>query len=158
MARKKKKPAFTVDVADAGEDTFTAVFEMLLADHAEAGIVPLNASKTAEVCYRTLDQGMSLVARDATGAVIGSMGIVREQFWYSDTEFLRDVWLYVTPAWRSKNVGTMLMTAARAVADAHSLFLFITIANPKRRVKPTPMGIIAQEAGYIPVGYTFRRA
>lgn len=151
-------PRFTIDIASTDEPTFAAVFALLIEEHAESGFAPLNPRKTAEVCFRTLQQGMSLVARDADGTIIGSMGLVRETFWYSDAEHLQDVWLYVTPAWRRRGVGTMLLKAARAIADASHDLLFVTIANPARRTKVLPMGVIAQKAGYVPVGYTFRRA
>lgn len=158
--RKKspKKPPFLIDIAGTDEDTFTAVFDLLVAEHAEAGIGPLNPEKTAEACYRTLEQGMTLIARDKKGKIIGTMGIANQTTWYGDLPYLHDVWLYVAPEHRKKDVCRMLMKGARAIADARNMLLFVTIANPARRVRATPMGLIAQEAGYVPVGYTLRMA
>lgn len=155
---RAKAPAFTIDIAGTDEATFAAVFDLLVAEHAEAGIGPLNPEKTAEVCYRTLEQGMTLIARDKKGRIIGTMGISNKTFWYGDMPYLHDVWLYVAPEHRKKDVCRMLMKGARAIADARNLLLFVTIANPNRRTKTTPMGLIAQEAGYVPVGYTMRMA
>lgn len=151
-----KEPSFTIDIAGTDEDSFRDVFDLLLAEHAEAGIAPLNAEKTAEVCYRTLEQGMTLIARDRKGKAIGTMGIVNQEFWYSDTPHLQDVWLYVAPKNRRGTVGKMLLKGARAIADARDLLLFVTIANPNRPHKKSTFGLTAQHAGYVPVGYTMR--
>lgn len=155
-AAAPKETTFTVDIAGTDEQSFRDIFDLLLAEHEEAGIVPLNAEKTAEFCYRTLEQGMTLIARDKKGKAIGSMGIVNQSFWYSDAPCLQDVWLYVAPKNRRSTVGKMLLKGARAIADARNAPLFVTIANPNRPQKKRTIGLTAQHAGYVPVGYTMR--
>jgi GNAT superfamily N-acetyltransferase len=157
-AAAPKEPTFTIDIAGTDEESFREIFDLLLAEHDEAGIGALNPEKTAEACFRTLEQGMTLIARDRKGKAIGTMGIAETTFWYGDAPYLQDVWFYVAPKNRRNTVGTMLLKAARAIADVREMMLFVTIANPNRRQKKTPMGLIAQQAGYLPVGYSLRMA
>src|SRR5690606_24420844 len=101
-------------------------------------------------------EGMTLIARDRKGKAIGTLGLSRNSFWYSDATYLQDAWLYVAPKNRRNTVGKMLLRGAQAIADASGLVLFVKISNPNRRPKATAKGLVAQDIGYVPAAYTLR--
>lgn len=153
-----QRPAITVEVAGHDEASFRDVFELIMAEHEEVAYEPLSPVKAAESCYHTLAQGMTLLARDANGSPIGTLGIVELAYWYSDRTYLQDVWLYVKPEHRCGAVLRKLLSEAKRFADDRSKVLIVTIANPHRRIKRTPLGLVSQEAGYVPFMYSMRVA
>ncbi len=153
------KPAdVAIEVAGTDERSFRDVLDLILAEHAEVSYEPMDPQKTAESCFRTLEQGMTLIARDAGGNPIGTLGIVELTYWYSRGSYLQDVWLYVVPEHRGGSVLRALMSRAKSFADARGKVLMVTIANPNRRIKKTALGLVAQEAGYVPFTYSLRVA
>lgn len=151
-------PAYTVEIAGTDERSFRDVFDLILAEHAEVAYEPLAPEKAAENCYRTLEGGMTLIARDAEGTAIGTLGIIELPYWYSHGTYLQDVWLYVAPEHRGGGVLRAMLTKAKEFADARNKILIATIANPNRRIKKTALGLVAQEAGYVPFMYSLRVA
>lgn len=151
-------PKFTIElVSEVNEEIFVEVFALTLLLHEEAGILPLDREKAAESVYKTLSQGMSLIARSDEGKVIGTLGIIEQPIYYSTETMLWDKWIFVLPEWRNGDVGKSLLTAAKDVAEAKEKILVIQINNPKRRRKPPlKMSLAAQQVGYIPKSYSIR--
>jgi len=151
-------PAVTVEVAGTDEESFLTVLDLIVAEHAEVAWASLSPTKAAEGCYRTLSEGMTLIARAADGTAIGTLGIVELGLWYADETYLQDVWLYVKPEHRGGGALRAMLSKAREIADIRNKVLFVTIANPNRRLKRTKLGLVAQEAGYVPFTYSLRAA
>lgn len=147
---------FTIEVAGTDEASFKDVFGLLVKLHAEGGYAVLDADVAAGSAWHILDEGLAFLARDADGKPIGTLALTQLQFWYSLDTYLQDAWFFVLPELRNKGVGLALMQRARSVADELNKILLVTVTNPDRRPKKTPMTLISQNAGYVPVGYTIR--
>jgi len=154
MSNRRRE--FTVEVAGADEASFLEVFDLLLEEHKEVACHSLDVQKAATACYSVLAQGMTFVARDADGVAIGHLALKEVVSWYSQESALYDGWFYVRPEHRAGNVGVALMRAARAVGQERNKLVFIMTANPHRRPKKTSMTLMAQMAGFIPVGYLIK--
>lgn len=147
---------FTVEVAGTDQDSFSAVFGLLVGLHAEGGYAVLDVEVAAPNCWHVMAEGMTLLARDGSGKPLGTLALTELQFWYSKDTYLQDGWFYVVPEYRNKGVGLELMRRAREIADAKSKILLVTVTNPDKRPKKTEMTLVSQNAGYVPVGYTIR--
>ena len=150
------KPTFMIEKATLDERGFADVWPLTLALHKEGGYARLDQSKAGAAVYKTIQEGMVFVARDGSGEAIGTLGLTELRFWYSPETFLQDAWLYVRKAYRKKGVGVALMRAAREEAQARGKICFVTVNNPDRRPKKTPMSLESQTAGFVPLGYTIK--
>jgi len=138
------------------EASFHDVMGLLLELHQEGGYARLNLDKLCRDTYNVISQGMSFLARNEYGAPIALIGLVEEPFYYSDTTYISSKWLYVQPAQRGSQALKMLLRAARDEAEIRNKLLFIQIDNPDRRPKGTRMTLVAQGAGFVPLGYTLQ--
>ena len=148
--------SFTIERAGTDEATFMEVFSMLLQEHKEVGCAPLDTDKAAAHCYRILEMGMTFVARDASGSAIGTLSLKEVEFWYSRTSALFDGWFYVPPTHRNGRVGVELLKAAAKEGQARGMLVFVMRANPNRRAKQTTTTLMAEMAGFLPVGYLLK--
>jgi GNAT superfamily N-acetyltransferase len=122
------------------------------AESAEASIDPV---KTMKVAYETVMQHAAIVA-EVDGEIVGSLGIVRHQHWYSNDHFLIDQWLYVKPEHRGGEVLPAMLEEAKAIADLAGLRLLVAVTNHKReRGIPGQLGKIASLLRYVPGGSVF---
>jgi GNAT superfamily N-acetyltransferase len=151
------KPEFVIERAEASEQNFIEVFEMLLELHKEGGYALLDRSDSAEDVYAVMQEGMTFVARSAVGQPIGVLGLTEVGFWFNrKVKFLQGRWFYVRPAFRRAQVGVHLLRAARDEGQTRNSLVFVTVTNPDRRPKRTTMSLEAQIAGFVPLGYTIR--
>jgi len=148
-----KRTRLTIARAKHDEEGFGEVLDLLIALHASGGFAPFNPTKAAEVAYRVISEDMCWVAR-LGGKPVGTLALTEQAFWYADTTFLQDAWLWVDPEHRAKDVGLGLLKAAKAEAEARNKLLFVSMTNPDRRPKKTPATLLTQLAGYVPLGYS----
>jgi len=146
----------TIHRVGADEASFVEVFSLLLEEHKEVACASLDAEKASRHCYTILQEGMTFVARNGQGEAVGTLSLTEHEHWYSKESALFDGWFYVKPAYRNNTVGADLMKAARAVAEAKNLLVFIWTTNPHRRPKKTSMTLMAQLAGFMPSGYLLK--
>lgn len=151
-----RKPAFTIERAGTDEKSFVDVFELLIDLHKEGGYAPMNERKAIAQTYAVLQEGMTLVARNKEGQAIGVLPLMEVPFWYSDVTFLMARDLYVRPRYRRGKVLHELLREARKEAERRNKLLFIEIDNPDRRQKKTKTSLVAQQAGFVPLGYTLQ--
>lgn len=157
MTAKNPHPVpVTIERAGTDEQSFIDVFELLVALHKEGGYAPMNERKAIEQTYGVLQQGMTFLARNQSGEPIGVVPIMELEFWYSDATFLAAREIYVKPRYRRGKVGQMLLQAAREEAQRRNKLLFVEIDNPDRRQKKTKTSLVAQQAGFVPLGYTLQ--
>lgn len=147
-----KAKRLVVTRAKNDERSFGEIADMLLELHKSNGYAPLDADKAAEIAYRVLASDMVWVARIG-GVPVGTLALVETEFWYSRETFLGDAWFWVTPAERARDVGVKLLKAARDEAQARNKLLFISMHDPDRRPKATSATLVAQLAGFVPIGY-----
>ena len=145
-----------IEVAGSDEATFCEVFGLLIEFHREGGLAPLDLDDASRNTYLTLTEGMTLVARDDNGAIIGMLALHELKFWYSKARHLRDAWFYVKPQYRGGDIGKDLMQAAKKIADDKNMILFIDVSNPDRRPKRTKATLACQTAGYVPIGFSLQ--
>lgn len=155
-SKKKSTPAITIEHAGTDEKSFVDVFELLVALHKEGGYAPLNGEKAARQTYGVLQEGMTLIARNGDGQAVGVLPLTEVEFWYSDETFLLGRDFYVRPRYRRGKVGAALLKAAREEGERRGKLVFVQVDNPDRKPKKTRFSLVAQEAGFVPLGYTNR--
>lgn len=138
------------------ESDFVDVFSLLLELHEEGGFAPLQIEKAMADCYAVMQQDMTWLARDEKGEPIGVLGLIEDQFWYSDLTFLLSKWFYVRPEQRFGRVGVKLCLAARDEADRRGQMAFILTNNRSRKPKRGWATLVAEQAGYFPAGYMLK--
>lgn len=94
---------------------FDAVMGLLSAMHQEIGMAEISPERTARVVARLL-QGGSVFGVERDGALVGSIGLMSDRFWYSEKWFVGDYWTYVVPDERGGGAGEMLVSAALELA------------------------------------------
>lgn len=117
----------------AGADV-AAVHMLLLMMGEEFAQAPVNADKVLKTIIA------AAVARDSStillavldGRLVGTLCFTRSPYWYSDSEFLHDLWFYVIPHHRNGDVGTRLLDEAVAIAELAELPLVITRQTTRR--------------------------
>lgn len=76
---------------------------------------PVNAFKSLEEIIRVAKYEAALMLiRD--GIMVGTMGIVRAEWWYGDGAFLTDRWHFVLPSFENTPTASRLMDEAKAIA------------------------------------------
>jgi len=146
----------TIERAQANEETFCDVFELLLELHKVGGYAPLDEEKAIARTYEVLEHETVFIARNKDGKAVGTLGLHEVKFWYSDTSYLQDAWFFVLPRYRRGKAGVLLLRAAREEAEQRNLLALLTVNNPDRRPKKTKSTVLAQVAGYVPLGYTLK--
>lgn len=162
------KTNVVIERAPVDEPTFRAVLALLQELHTHVGMAPINPDKLARNCYAFLSEGMTFLARvvesgTESGEIIGSLGLVWCDHYYSDWRFLQDKWFYVKPAWRSGEggrgrAGVKLLLAARREAIARETIAFVVDTNPKHKRNREATGIdrALRELGFMSAGYVLR--
>lgn len=115
----------TIRVAEAERDA-EAVLLLLRQMHGENGLAPLAWDKVVARAREVFDSGIPLVA-DFAGEVIGSLGLLPSQWWYSNDWFLGESWVYVRPDSRKTRAAVMLVEAAQKAARDAELPLYIGV-------------------------------
>jgi GNAT superfamily N-acetyltransferase len=156
---------FTIETADADDqEHFLDVMEMTEALHAQGGYAPFDRHHAPMVVNAIMDHGMTYVARDTAGLPIGMLALAEEHFWYNpgpEGLYLQGMGFWVVPEWRgggsedgAGKVGVALLKRAREECEARGMIGLITITDPDRRRKHTPVSLESQTLGFIPLGYT----
>jgi GNAT superfamily N-acetyltransferase len=54
---------------------------------------------------------------DQHDTLIGTLGVIRQKFWYGPDQFFTDRWFFVLPQYRGKRIGAALLAEADAIVD-----------------------------------------
>lgn len=114
----------TVIVRVAEDHDAEPVLLLLKRMHAENGLASLNWNKVVERAREVFEVGIPLVA-DIDGDVVGSLGLLPGQWWYSDDWYLGESWVYVRPDARKTRAAAMLVERAQKAAKDADLPLYI---------------------------------
>lgn len=106
----------TIRYATAGD--LPAVKDLLRLMHAEIGMAPASEKKAEAVVSRCFgrDTGCVLLACNADGTVVGTLGLVFDQFWYTDAWHMQEMWTFVHPDHRRSTHAKDLLLTALATA------------------------------------------
>lgn len=153
-----------IETAEPDEKTVFELYEFLLTgQYREGGYAPVNPQKSLEKIYLGIKEGGTFNARADDGSLIGTIGMVQFDYWYSDWFFLSNRWFYVPKDQRFRDIGVKLMRSARQLAartpqvdGSVGVTAFITVDSPDRRPKGTAMSLYAQIAGFTPLGHVIK--
>lgn len=114
-----------------------AIFDMLLVMHGEVALAPINTGKVARTVAYVIEHGIGIVG-ERDGEVVASAGLILDDWWYSDQQFLRDLWMYVRPEHRRSTAADGLLRHARKAAELWGLPLVVSVFGTKesdRKIK-----------------------
>jgi GNAT superfamily N-acetyltransferase len=119
--------------------------------HREVHYGNFSEQKVADMIGWAVQNGIVLVSLSDEGDVVGSVGLVPEQPWYSDDWQLADRWIFVHPQFRTLGHAAALVRAARSTADMVGLPLLVAHIGTRAKGKTR---LLARELGE-PVGAVF---
>lgn len=100
--------------SNAGDREIAAIFRLLELMHAEVAIASMDRKKVKTMIGRCLDGGAVCIAME-DGKIVGTMGLLVTQFWYSDEWIVQEMWTFVHPDHRrSHHAKNLLMLAVGA--------------------------------------------
>lgn len=156
---QNETPSYRVELGEAGDEIKITKFIMALY-HAVGADDPVDVAKGLKTLNYCLANGAVFnVVIDATGEIVGSLGLIKADYWYSPAEFLTDRWFYIAPAHRNGIVLRMLLMEARELADQLKLRIRLFIDNAADRAPATPkkqLEIVASALRYTPSGYVMQ--
>lgn len=147
----------TISIERAANDkpTFVAVFSLLLELHKSVGMAPINPDKLGKQCYGVLAEGMTFLAKNQSGEIVGSLGLSETVPYYSDLAYLQDKWFYVRPAYRGY-AGLRLLLQARAEAIRRDTYAIVIDTNPDSRRNRRGVSAELAAYGFVSAGYMLR--
>lgn len=110
----------------AEPDDGPAIFHLLLAMHAEVALAQLNEGKVARTVAYVIEHGVGIVG-ERDGEVVATAGLILDDWWYSDQQLLRDLWMYVRAEDRRSNAAEGLLRHVRKAAELWGLPLVLSV-------------------------------
>lgn len=111
------------------------IFRFLAPYHASSDLPPLNPGKALQAIIEVIAEGVAImVIQD--GNILGSIGMMPGDYWYSDRPLMLDRWLYVMPQHRDGVVMKMLLEEVARIADRAGSDAQVMVNNPTRRRGP----------------------
>jgi len=85
------------------------IYEMLIDMHSQTEIklAPIKPEKLYGTIKTALEKGIVLVA-EVKNRIVGSIAGMVSSEWWSDQEFLKDIWFYVSPENRKSSIAIKL--------------------------------------------------
>lgn len=99
----------------ATKDDLPGVCDLLRAMHDENGIGRVNEAKALGVITNIIDNGGCLISKKGE-SIVGSIGVYRSSWWYSDEPVFFDQWFFVHPDNRTEGHATRLIAAMKQAA------------------------------------------
>lgn len=115
----------------ADQDDGPAIFDLLIAMHAENALASLSEPKVAGTVAYVIEHGIPIVA-ERDGLVIATAGLIVNDWWYSQEQFLRDLWFYVHADHRRGKVADGLIRHARTAAELWGLPLVLSVLTREK--------------------------
>jgi hypothetical protein len=109
----------TIRYAETDDDVI-AMHRFLLIVAQPAMRCPANPEKSLMEIIRVTKYEAALMAIH-NGLLVGTMGIIKPDWWYGDGEFLTDRWHFVLPEFMHHQVATDLFSEALKIADGAGL-------------------------------------
>ena len=128
-----------------------ALLEIGALMHREVHYGSFAPAKRQAVIEACLQRGIVLVSLDDAGAIVGTVGLICEQPWWSEDWQLEDRWVFVHPDFRRTGHARALLRAARGAAVTVGLPLLIAHVGQRAKGK---LRLFQREFGE-PVGAVF---
>tara|TARA_R110000868_G_scaffold295629_2_gene555944 strand:- start:1809 stop:2249 length:441 start_codon:yes stop_codon:yes gene_type:complete len=95
----------------------TKVFNLLKQMHSETEmkVSPISTKKLLDAINSAIHDGVVLLA-EAKGKLVGSIGGMLNSDWWSDEEYLSDMWFYVSPKHRNSIIAIKLVKSFIKIA------------------------------------------
>ncbi len=97
-----------------------AIHRFLLIVAQPAMRCPVNPEKSLHEIIRVTKYEAAIMAIH-NGLLVGTMGIIKPDWWYGDGEFLTDRWHFVLPEFMHHPIAGMMMDEALSIAKSADL-------------------------------------
>jgi hypothetical protein len=138
-----------------------ALFGLLSVNcHQEVGVpetlAPFDPVKCLQSIVDAVRDGLVLMAYDGD-ELIGALGCMQYEVWYSPATMLAERFFYILPAYRDGEAFKGILEEAKAVADSLGVCISISIANMHKGRRPTRNGLqrVATQLTYLPQGNNY---
>lgn len=139
----------------ASPDDLVALHKLLLVMGQEVARAPVNPAKVMQQLVQAVSQpdAYTILMAIDDGDLVGALCLSKTEFWYSDDEFLSDLFLFVLPQHRGGEAMPALIAAAEQIGSAADLQVILTINNPRRlRGSRAKFERIAALQTFVPAG------
>lgn len=119
-----------IHYALAGAGDIPGLVELLHLMHKENGVAPANWDKVEAVVRNVVETGAAVIALDGED-IVGSIGVVIQPLWYSDEQFVRDMWVFVHPMYRRTRIARTLFDMVVDFARGLERPAIFTVTSPK---------------------------
>jgi len=136
------------------DDDARALAPMLLIDmHREVGRGALNPNKAFMAIYSAIKGGLAAMIFDGE-ELIGSVGLVTIDFWYSDDPQLVEQWAYIKPEARANRapLAAMFEAVQHIARSRGEAQVNMIVFNEKRTKARSPISHIGEQFSFVPAG------
>jgi len=139
-------------MAESDEDAKAIGRLVILEMYREVGRAPLNPDKAFINIYDCVKRGnAAMIFNDEE--LVGSLGLVITDFWYSDEPQLVEQWAYISPDYRDGEAGRALFSAARLIAHRKGFpHVTMIVFNKKRSKAKSKLAVIGEQFDFRPAG------
>lgn len=106
-----------------------ALHALLLEMHAEMSFFPLAEAKGHAKIVEVLETGVCLLA-ECEEALVGSIGLLPVQLWYTESYMLADVWTFVKKEHRKSRVAVEMLKMIKGFCARAGLPLAMAVVSP----------------------------
>lgn len=137
----------------SSDDDAKAIAPLILIDmYREVGRGKLNPDKAFYAIYACINDGKAAMIFD-DDTLIGSLGLVEMDFWYSDELQLVEQWAYIHPPYRDGKAMRCMFEAAQEIAvKSGSDQVNMIIFNKERAKARSPIAHIGEQFSFRPAG------
>jgi hypothetical protein len=112
-------PQISIRYASTDEDVCN-IHRFLLIVARPAMRCPVNPIKSLNEIIRVAKYEVALMVIH-NGVMVGTLGLIKPQWWYGDGEFLTDRWHFVLPSFDNTPTAAALLDEAKAIAGLAGL-------------------------------------
>lgn len=139
------------------EEQCTELGSFLIPFHERHADLPLDPVKAMAAIIETARDSVVFVARDPSGAIVGSIALFIDEPWYSRAPVIWNRWLCIDENHRDETLTLRsLLTQAKVEADRIGARLVIQRSNYRKGDFRGDFGKIAEAVGYMPFGHSTR--
>lgn len=118
----------TITYHQATEDDVENIIPLLIDMHGENALCSLDIDKTVTLIAVVVRKGLCLVAKD-DDKIVGTIGLIKDSFWYSSDPVIMDKWFYVTPTYRKTRIALTLLKLVRQYANKNDMPLMLGVTT-----------------------------
>ena len=108
----------------ADQSDILDILELLWEMHEESGLGSLNVGKVIQKTQDTLNNGLIIIAKQ-DDKIIGTIGLNKFQFWWSDDWAIGDQWSFVTKEKRKSKAFFSMIKMAKDIAGKANIPLLL---------------------------------